>query len=715
MRSVRTSLWFLIVSVSLTSSALQAQAQDSVVREAWYWQDQRVGGWGRLVELTRSPAAEARQAAFRAVAHRSDSGSASVILEGVRDENPGVRGMAAFAAGQRLTSQHAMSLLRLAMKEGDASARRSMFDAFGRIAARNDVDSLAALAKDERGARRQDVLIAMMRSAVKGLKEPQIIWYASKSLQDGDAEVRWRALYVLGRSSPHALIPTELASHRDVFERLVADRSADVRLNLATMLARVDVPEARDVLTKLAGREFRRRDRDWRVLVQVVRSAGTQLRSDPTMGRILVRGLTDENDHVAVASAMALPADAPSMRGMDVRDSIRTALWSLIPAGEARAPLVTGEAMVALARFSPSDIEDLQSFVERNLLKPRLRAKALEAFSTAPTASGWKATSSAWQDATPSVAMAAWDHSRRFLRAPGIGAIVPEIMSRQELSRFVTDEAEAALGRRDMGISTVVATLLGDSSVIALIDSGGHRERAVETLSEALATMRIPDDVEAMQATIQALGAFGGVAASSAVERMLLSSDRSVVDAAVAALRASGRTDIVAPVPTDGPDHTDYDWNTIRSLGGSAVFVTDRGEVTVDLLPEEAPFTVLSFVRLARKRFFDGLTFHRVVPNFVVQGGDPRGDGWGGPGYSLRTEVTARAYERGSVGMASAGRDTEGSQFFFTHLPTPHLDGRYTIFARVRQGIETVDRWQVGDVIREVRIIPAAQRGARSR
>ena len=114
--------------------------------------------------------------------------------------------------------------------------------------------------------------------------------------------------------------------------------------------------------------------------------------------------------------------------------------------------------------------------------------------------------------------------------------------------------------------------------------------------------------------------------------------------------------------------------------------------------------TALNFARLAQKKFFDGLLIHRVVPNFVVQTGDPRGDGWGSPGYSIRSEFSRRRYVRGMVGMASAGTDTEGCQFFITHSEQPHLDGRYTIFARVKSGMEVVDVLQVGDRMEKVTI-----------
>jgi cyclophilin family peptidyl-prolyl cis-trans isomerase len=106
----------------------------------------------------------------------------------------------------------------------------------------------------------------------------------------------------------------------------------------------------------------------------------------------------------------------------------------------------------------------------------------------------------------------------------------------------------------------------------------------------------------------------------------------------------------------------------------------------------------MNILKLASQRgFYSGLNFHRVVPNFVVQGGDPRGDGWGGPGYAIRSEFSTLSYLTGSIGMASAGKDTEGSQFFITHSPQPHLDGRYTLFGRVVSGQDVVDRLLVDD------------------
>jgi len=129
---------------------------------------------------------------------------------------------------------------------------------------------------------------------------------------------------------------------------------------------------------------------------------------------------------------------------------------------------------------------------------------------------------------------------------------------------------------------------------------------------------------------------------------------------------------------------------------------TNKGAITIDFHSGAAPLTVKNFTRLAEKGYFEGIIFHRVVADFVIQAGDPGGDGFGGPGYSIPSEDNRIPYARGSVGMATAGWDTGGSQFFICHSPQPHLTGGYTLFAEVSQGMEVVDQITVGDRIIEI-------------
>jgi peptidyl-prolyl cis-trans isomerase B (cyclophilin B) len=131
---------------------------------------------------------------------------------------------------------------------------------------------------------------------------------------------------------------------------------------------------------------------------------------------------------------------------------------------------------------------------------------------------------------------------------------------------------------------------------------------------------------------------------------------------------------------------------------------TRRGDIEIHLNIVEAPLAVASFISLAQRGFYNGLDFHRVVPGFVIQGGCPRGDGNGGPGYTLRCEIGQKPYGRGVVGMALSGKDTGGSQFFITHVPTPHLDGGYTVIGWVASGMDVVDKIRPGDLIQRVDI-----------
>jgi cyclophilin family peptidyl-prolyl cis-trans isomerase len=135
-----------------------------------------------------------------------------------------------------------------------------------------------------------------------------------------------------------------------------------------------------------------------------------------------------------------------------------------------------------------------------------------------------------------------------------------------------------------------------------------------------------------------------------------------------------------------------------------AILYTRRGRIEIHLNIVDTPLTSESFIRLARRGFYDGLTFHRVVPGFVAQAGCPRGDGNGGPGYALRCELDRHPFGRGTVGMAHSGRDTGGSQFFIAQQAAPHLDGAYTAFGRVASGMDVVDQLRPGDVIERIEI-----------
>ncbi len=182
---------------------------------------------------------------------------------------------------------------------------------------------------------------------------------------------------------------------------------------------------------------------------------------------------------------------------------------------------------------------------------------------------------------------------------------------------------------------------------------------------------------------------------------------RNVRIAAGRLLRSGGATDVPDDPGISATQATDFTYVRAASTRRDrtiAILETVRGNIEIELFREDAPLTVANFTSLAQRGFYDGLTFMRVVPYFVIQGGDPRNDQEGGPGYAIRCEINMRPFLRGSVGMALAGKDTGGSQFFISLSPQPHLDGGYTCFGQVIGGMSVAERMVAGDRISRVRI-----------
>lgn len=223
----------------------------------------------------------------------------------------------------------------------------------------------------------------------------------------------------------------------------------------------------------------------------------------------------------------------------------------------------------------------------------------------------------------------------------------------------------------------------GDAGILALI-AGGITDpktglKAVMSdqkgeLSKALTNLKLPEEMETYLELAKALKEYN-------IETLAITEDKKALKA--------------------------INWKIIDSLkkDSKAIIKTSLGDITMELYPERSPGSVANFVELANAKFFDGKPFHRVVPNFVIQTGCPRGDGYGSLDFTIRSELADSYFDdEGYVGMASAGLHTEGTQFFITHSPTPHLDGRYTIFGKVISGMDIVQRIGMGDTIKEINI-----------
>ncbi len=277
--------------------------------------------------------------------------------------------------------------------------------------------------------------------------------------------------------------------------------------------------------------------------------------------------------------------------------------------------------------------------------------------------------------------------------------VIPSVLA--SLARMKAEGAAAVmierLGDSDYGVRAAAASAIGTLKP----------EGAVVALKQAY-KKALPDlPYTARTAVLDALAAYGAADATDTLREALTDKDWAVrvrAQELLAKLDPAAATTAIAPPP--GPPIAPYDDDSLIAPGNSPhVFIeTAYGTIEFELAVLDAPQTSRNFIELVRKGYFNGLEVHRVVANFVVQDGDPRGDGGGGPGYTIRDELNDRPYLRGTVGMALEWRDTAGSQFFITHSPQPHLDGRYTAFGHVVNGMDVVDRIKPGDVIQRIRV-----------
>lgn len=250
----------------------------------------------------------------------------------------------------------------------------------------------------------------------------------------------------------------------------------------------------------------------------------------------------------------------------------------------------------------------------------------------------------------------------------------------------------------------------GDTALTSLVAQLVERFKWKDfapSLATVFPLLKAPDEIEAKVAVLNALALVGDHSHLDVINAAFSDPERLVVQAAANAKKAIAGVDESSRVPatSKGNAPVPSSWSEVRTAMDSRVSLrTNRGEINLKMT-EEAPLTVWHFVRLVKQGFYNGKTFHRVVPNFVVQGGDPHGDGYGGPGYLIRDELSPQPHERGTVGIATAGPDTGGCQFFFNVAPNLHLDAKYTLFAEVTSGMDVVDQLEPGDRILTAKVV----------
>jgi cyclophilin family peptidyl-prolyl cis-trans isomerase/HEAT repeat protein len=623
-------------------------------------------------------------------------------------------------------------LIRL-LSDGEARVRRRAALALGRVGLPEAVQPLVGLLGDEEPEVRQMAAFAL---GLIGAADARPALLAA--LGDADAEVQGRAaeaLGTIGDSTDATAVSAMVRAHigAGALTGVVADDLTSplapaveaARLGLYALVRFGSYEAVAAAALDAGGRPVS----NWWPVSYAIQRLG-----DPRGAPALLTLLNAPGRYTAAFAARGLgvmkaPTAAEPLREIVERRTAHPAVLiqaarALAAIGDsAAAPLVTRivvetdadamlrlEAMTTLSALATTDSLDLLLDLLSDS-SPAMRGAAIRALARVDPDTLLAALSGL--DPDP-------DWTVRAAEVAALAALPPE-RARARLGVLLQDQDTRV-------VSAVVAALVAsnapgsETTLIAQLDADDFAVRAAAArgLGELEVASSVPALVEAHRAAegdsayaaraaiLTALAQLDPTVARPLLEDALLDRNWAVRVRAAALLREGGADvaeAVMRPAPA-GRAITDQEWQALVSprFSPHAYVETDSGVIEIELAILDAPLTVANFVALARAGFFDGVAIHRVVPDFVVQGGDPRGDGEGGPGYTVRDEINMRPYLRGTVGMALDWADTGGSQFFITHSPQPHLDGRYTVFGHVVAGMDVVDRLTPGEVIRRVRI-----------
>ena len=673
-------LWGLVLSGCVRSVPSVPEAGGG--EEIALWEDRRSLAGGRLVELAAKGSVPVRVRALRALARIQDPSTLEAVLAGLSAAEAPVRDEAAFATGVLALSWEPLTdaekarmteaLLAAEGAEKDEGVRRTLLESLGKLATPGAVKRLTERLSEGNGEVAGRAAVALGVAARRGASLTEVpLERAAVLLQSGQSEAsRFGGAYLLAS----ARRPEGLAMLR----RCLGDEAPDVRALCAKGLGDVGGPEDAAVVGRLLGDEVPRVGAEAsRALAKLAsRCSGDctpldELRALSNRVERVARG-----DSAAGHALLALAQQGLPEAGRPVLMALRRALQEATPG--AASEVASGDLMNLDCRLAAA--LDRQTGELDEVL--RCGGGWVRAVRRLTLGLREVAQSKGRGGASSAVQYLSYPDTR--VRLAALDAVA---------SRPVPEAA-----------GPVRALLEGKELVeaaAAASTAGKLKDAEALPLVRALAE-RVPQEPDMVAPVAEGLVELAGKDAEPVLRKWLEHPHANVRRVAAESLSSlTGQPVRAAHVELPGDAHRPES----APVGSTLTFHTNKGDFTV-ALDAEAPLTSGNLVALARKGYFRGITFHRVVPDFVAQAGDPRGDGEGGPGYTIRCEITRRPYRRAVLGMALSGKDTGGSQFFFTHSPQPHLDGRYTAFGEVTRGMEVVDRLLEGDTIQEVEVSP---------
>jgi cyclophilin family peptidyl-prolyl cis-trans isomerase/HEAT repeat protein len=613
---------------------------------------------------------EVRARAALAAARTGDRNAAPLLLRALADTDATVRARAAFALGELPDSSATTwaALSQVALRDALYPAVEATH-ALGKLAGVGARPALDSILGQSRYPRRlvEEALLAAWRLPRDARTHALIVQH----IRAADAEVRWRAAYALARSGGPPAVAPLLEVVADADDRV---RAAAVRGLRAAVVDSAGLRNAAlDALLRAAT------DVHPHVRINAL-GLLPAYRLPARTGPVLIAALADADDNVAVAAAQALQ----QVHIPDAAAALRMLVASPRPDG------VRAAALHALARTDSIAVAAVAT-QWADSSRWLVRMHAARALARAPRPAAAPVLQRLARDAHYLVAAEALSalrnsadsvHDSRRIFMEALGASHPLVRA-AAVRGLATHVGAADLDLLLQAFETARRDSIRDAA-IAIVHALAAVRRAGLPVERSffLRFAAAPADPVLYRIIADSIGTpppgWGTPAAYSQPREPAFYED---------AIRR-----YVAPVLAGGPPPR-------------AVIATPHGEIVLALAAADAPLTVHNLITLIERGYYVGTRWHRVVPNFVIQDGDPRGDGSGGPGYAIRDEINPLRYVRGTLGMALSGPDTGGSQFFITHSPQPHLDGGYTVFGQVSDGMDVVDRVVQDDPILAMSVV----------
>ena len=481
-----------------------------------------------------------------------------------------------------------------------------------------------------------------------------------------------------------------------------------VRMWAYSALGKIQDPESIDFFLTALDKET-----DWRLRVNLCNALGNQLldlnspSAEKTANSLLLRGVEGASAHVSISAWQAI---GKLFGGVDTRNpltrKIQQEVQFILSPSKSAGWHIKAEAIRAYAKIFKDEIKDELLSLFSQTDDYDLKAAIVGAFANMDNGLVYKELRDAVSADVQKYNAVNPNKDGSLIGSPDLAKIYKAFVeSLAELDNKLDDENKNTIrlifsefaASKNPAITDVCLTNLQDSMYMQ------YRGETSQVMLFDYNGFEYPKDKEVMLLYIQAWNDMKYDGANEILTKNLKHEDYDIAKSSADALKnMTGKnyeTDITA-----SKYRTDFDWGFLDKLNDKkfAVIKTNQGNIKIELFPEVAPFTIQNFVKLAEKGYYDNTIFHRVIANFVIQGGDPTGTGYGGPGYSIRSEFSPIPFDAYTVGMASSGKDTEGSQFFITHSPQPHLDARYTLFGKVTEGFDVVDKIQIGDKIENI-------------